>query len=177
MKDRYYIVEDPNGGVSVAVNHEVKVKNSISPNPSSGGVVGVEMGSQGSQAATVSGDSHILMVRRQNEVEISRQQEERPRAYRIGVEICAYMFLLSSVVNVCVHKRLIDILNVVFSSLTSLAIRYDCGILSKFQLAIHGSFAVGSIVPLALINYWGQVIHQIGCFVLCMCCLMKSRTQ
>lgn len=173
MKDRYYIVEDPDGGVSVAVNHEVKVKTSISPNSSSGGVVGVEMGSQ---AATVLGDSRILMVRRQNEVEISRQQEERPRAYGIGVEICAYMFLMSSVVNVCVHKRLIDILNVVFSSLTSLAIRYDFGNLSKFQLAIHGSFAVGSIVPLALINYWGQVIHQIGCLVLCMYCLM-NRTE
>ena len=178
MAERYSIVEDPDGGVSVAVNHEIQVQSSElsnSPQCSVGG--DIEMG-HSHRAATVLGDSRILIRSRQGRVDIEliHQEEQRRQTYGIGVQMCAFVLLMSSVVNVSVYKRLVDILSVIFSSLTLMAVRYDVGFVSKCQFAIHGSFAMGVIIPLALYHNWGQVLYQLGCMSLCIFCLILKST-
>ena len=130
------------------------------------------------RAATVLGDSRILIRSRQGrvDIELSHQQEQRKQTYGIGVQMCAFVLLMSSVVNVSVHKRLVDILSVIFSSLTLMAVRYDVGFVSKCQFAIHGWFAMWVIIPLALCHNWGQVVYQFGCMSLCIFCLILKST-
>lgn len=177
MAERYSIVEDPDGGVSVAVNHEIKVQSSELSNSPQCSVGGDNEIGHSHRAATFLGDSRILIRSRQGrvDIELSHQQEQRRQTYGIGVQICAFVLLMSSAVHVSVHKRLVDILSVIFSSLTLMAVRYDVGFLSKCQFAIHASFAMGIIIPLALYHNWGQVVYQLGCMSLCIFCLMLKR--
>lgn len=170
MTERYSIVEDPDGAVSVAVNVEVKPQPCALSNPRYSHVRDNEMQHR---PATILGDSPILMLsRRRGNFEPAQSQELK--TYGLTLQMCAFILLLSAVVNVCVHKRLIDIINVVLTCFTSLAIRYDLGCLSKCQLLSHGTFAVGTTIPLALNSDIGQVVYQLGCMSLCIYCLMTK---
>lgn len=174
MTDRYCIVEDPDGHVSVAVNHEVKVQPSVLAN--SPQCLDIDMGHR-HRAATVLGDSSVVILSRRGRVDMLPRQQEQEQRQRpgIGMQVCAFVLVMCSVVNVSVHKEIIDIISVILSCFTLLAIRYDVGFLSKCQLAIHASFAMGVIIILAIIYNWGRVAYQVGCMSLCIFCLMSRK--
>lgn len=181
-QEKYLVVEDPSGKVSVGVNHEVQIQTDCS-NKQIDGAEDTEMG-LGSSAemgqeyiSTMLRNSHLTVVaRRVRGIVTMEPRGGGYKTYGIGAQICAFMLLMSSIVNVSVHKRVLDILYVIFACFTFMAIRYDVGCLSRCQLVLNASFSMSMIVPVALNHEWGVMTHQVGCVLLCFYCLLTKES-
>lgn len=157
-KERYVVVDEPDGGVAVAFNEEVK------PPPPLPDTVEIEQEQQQQSFLT-----EILRISRR----VARQRAVSHRLSDQAVarskllsNFFAAVLLFSAVANLALHRRFFDILNVIFMSFTIAAIRYD-SLVSRMFITMHAVLSIMGMAYFAVRLYWGQVGYLLGCIILC----------
>lgn len=165
---RYVIVEYPDGDVSIAVNHEVKPDVSLHSQTTS-----CEEDGEGDNFSTTDAQTFLEWGMRSTRG-IHGAVDDDDTCKPVAL-VFACIFFMTAMVNVYLHHRPIDIISVVLSFATFNAIRFDTGWMSRCELALHGTFSMSVIPPLAVYHHWGQVGYQAGCASLCFAYLFATR--
>ena len=154
--ERYVVVDEPDGSVAVAFNEEVK------PPPPLPNTVEIEQEQQ-------SFVTEILRISRRVERQRAtshRLSDQAVTRAKLLSNFFAAVLLFSAVANLALHRRIYDILNVIFMSFTIAAIRYD-SLVSRMFITMHAVLSIMGIAYFAVRLYWGQVGYLLGCIVLC----------
>jgi hypothetical protein len=100
------------------------------------------------------------------------QLRPQPPRYRFSIEYhpvirgLAYIFVISSGINLALFRRLIDIINFVLIVSTTGALHSEHSA-SIIAVILHGTCAGLMVVPLCVLRIWEQAIFQFSVGVMC----------
>tara|TARA_B100000401_G_scaffold209128_1_gene141300 strand:+ start:3150 stop:3605 length:456 start_codon:yes stop_codon:yes gene_type:complete len=133
------------------------------------------------------GERHVVIEKPDGSMAIAFNQEippppppppppeiirQRPR-FRFSIEYhpvirgLAYIFVISSGINLALFRRLIDIINFVLIVSTTGALHSEHSA-SIIAIVLHGTCAGLMVVPLCVLRMWEQAIFQFSVGVLCL---------
>ena len=132
------------------------------------------------------GERHVVIEKPDGSMAIAFNQEippppppppppeiirQRPR-FRFSIEYhpvirgLAYIFVISSGINLALFRRLIDIINFVLIVSTTGALHSEHSA-SIIAIVLHGTCAGLMVVPLCVLRMWEQAIFQFSVGVTC----------
>lgn len=132
------------------------------------------------------GERHVVIEKPDGSMAIAFNQEippppppppppeiirQRPR-FRFSIEYhpvirgLAYIFVISSGINLALFRRLIDIINFVLIVSTTGALHSEHSA-SIIAVVLHGTCAGLMVVPLCVLRMWEQAIFQFSVGVMC----------
>lgn len=132
------------------------------------------------------GERHVVIEKPDGSMAIAFNQEippppppppppeiirQRPR-FRFSIEYhpvirgLAYIFVISSGINLALFRRLIDIINFVLIVSTTGALHSEHSA-SIIAVILHGTCAGLMVVPLCVLRMWEQAIFQFSVGVMC----------
>jgi len=132
------------------------------------------------------GERHVVIEKPDGSMAIAFNQEippppppppppeiirQRPR-FRFSIEYhpvirgLAYIFVISSGINLALFRRLIDIINFVLIVSTTGALHTEHSA-SIIAVVLHGTCAGLMVVPLCVLRMWEQAIFQFSVGVMC----------
>ena len=133
------------------------------------------------------GERHVVIEKPDGSMAIAFNQEippppppppppeiirQRPR-FRFSIEYhpvirgLAYIFVISSGINLALFRRLIDIINFVLIVSTTGALHSEHSA-SIIAVVLHGTCAGLMVVPLCVLRMWEQAIFQFSVGVMCL---------
>ena len=133
------------------------------------------------------GERHVVIEKPDGSMAIAFNQEippppppppppeiirQRPR-FRFSIEYhpvirgLAYIFVISSGINLALFRRLIDIINFVLIVSTTGALHSEHSA-SIIAVILHGTCAGLMVVPLCVLRMWEQAIFQFSVGVMCL---------
>ena len=133
------------------------------------------------------GERHVVIEKPDGSMAIAFNQEippppppppppeiirQRPR-FRFSIEYhpvirgLAYIFVISSGINLALFRRLIDIINFVLIVSTTGALHSEHSA-SIIAVVLHGTCAELMVVPLCVLRMWEQAIFQFSVGVMCL---------
>tara|TARA_B000000437_G_scaffold40893_1_gene28260 strand:- start:1289 stop:1744 length:456 start_codon:yes stop_codon:yes gene_type:complete len=133
------------------------------------------------------GERHVVIEKPDGSMAIAFNQEippppppppppeiirQRPR-FRFSIEYhpvirgLAYIFVISSGINLALFRRLIDIINFVLIVSTTGALHTEHSA-SIIAVVLHGTCAGLMVVPLCVLRMWEQAIFQFSVGVMCL---------
>tara|TARA_Y100000401_G_C8204435_1_gene165236 strand:+ start:16 stop:471 length:456 start_codon:yes stop_codon:yes gene_type:complete len=133
------------------------------------------------------GERHVVIEKPDGSMAIAFNQEippppppppppeiirQRPR-FRFSIEYhpvirgLAYIFVISSGINLALFRRLIDIINFVLIVSTTGALHSEHSA-SIIAIVLHGTCAGLMVVPLCVLRMWEQAIFQFSVGVMCL---------
>ncbi len=133
------------------------------------------------------GERHVVIEKPDGSMAIAFNQEippppppppppeiirQRPR-FRFSIEYhpvirgLAYIFVISSGINLALFRRLIDIINFVLIVSTTGALHSEHSA-SIIAVVLHGTCAGLMVVPLCVLRMWEQAIFQFSVSVMCL---------
>ena len=96
----------------------------------------------------------------------------QPHRFRFSIEYhpvvrgLAYIFVISSGINLALFRRLIDIINFVMIVSTTGALHSEHSI-SIIPVVLHGTCAGFMVVPFCVLRMWEQAIFQFSISIVC----------
>ena len=133
------------------------------------------------------GERHVVIEKPDGSMAIAFNQEippppppppppeiirQRPR-FRFSIEYhpvirgLAYIFVISSGINLALFRRLIDIINFVLIVSTTGALHTEHSA-SIIAVVLHGTCAGLMVVPLCVLRMWEQAVFQFSVGVMCL---------
>ena len=157
--ERYLRVDEPDGTVSVAFNEEVKavqVEISSTPPPDQPPIPHqiLEVVSRTPSTGRMPWYSTDRIVRSTD-------------GRKIIPLFLTFILLVAAIANVSIHRRVVDILNVILMSITLVAVAVD-SLASRLFIITHAlvlTFIIAYLIT--YMDHWGQVGYLFGSLFLC----------
>ena len=160
MERRYVPINEPDGTVSLGVNHDVNIPENF-PKPEHG-------------VNSLTFTARPVQSPMQSPSTDEGERFVQPyHPYGIGPKVTAALLTIFAFCSVVTKRRIIDSINFLIICLTFAAVHSD-SILSLIQLVFHCMMALLAIIPSAAEHMWGQLEFHACCVMLTKYCLIRT---